>query len=127
MKNLPHMMPSPEVFAKYASMKGIGRDTHVVCYDSLGVFSSPRAVFTFKAFGHENVSLLNGGLPAWIEQGYELSLGPIEEQDIKTEQEAYPAPDKVQDGWVRSFEEVRANSKMGPRSQTVLDARPKPR
>jgi thiosulfate/3-mercaptopyruvate sulfurtransferase len=34
-------------------------------YDTHGVFSSPRALFMFRAFGHESSSILDGGLPRW--------------------------------------------------------------
>ena len=37
-----------------------------------GMFSAARIWFMFKAFGHNNVSLLNGGLPAWIDSNGEL-------------------------------------------------------
>lgn len=124
-KGLPHMMPSGDVFAKYAASRGITRDSHVVCYDTLGVFSSPRAAFTFLAFGHEKVSILNGGLPAWVDEGYDIEQGQSGgAEEVPAE---YPAPSQVQNGWIRSFEEMRANSKMAGRSQTVLDARPKGR
>lgn len=68
-RNLPHMLPTPEIFADACSRLGISPDQHVVVYDSKGVFSAPRAAFTFKAFGHENVSVLDGGLPGWKKEG----------------------------------------------------------
>lgn len=40
---------------------GITPETHVVLYDTIGVFSSPRGLYTFKAFGHDRVSVLDGG------------------------------------------------------------------
>lgn len=51
---------------------GISRYDHVVFYDTAGVFSSPRAAFTFKAYGHEKVSILDGGLPRWIAEGNQI-------------------------------------------------------
>lgn len=62
---LPHMLPSAEDFAAACVALGIDAQTHVVVYDSLGIFSAPRAWFTFKVFGHARVSVLDGGLPAW--------------------------------------------------------------
>lgn len=44
---LGHMMPSPETFSQACRKRGIGRADHVVVYDSVGVFSAPRAAFTF--------------------------------------------------------------------------------
>jgi thiosulfate/3-mercaptopyruvate sulfurtransferase len=37
----------------------------VKVYDSLGIYSSPRAWWLFQIMGHENVWVLDGGLPAW--------------------------------------------------------------
>lgn len=45
---LPHMLPSPERFADACSRLGIDPKSHVVVYDTVGVFSSPRTAFTFK-------------------------------------------------------------------------------
>jgi thiosulfate/3-mercaptopyruvate sulfurtransferase len=63
---LPHMLCSPQAFG--AAMDALGISTHddVVCYDRQGIFSAPRAWWTFQAFGHQGtVSVLDGGLPAW--------------------------------------------------------------
>jgi len=52
---LGHMMPSPEVFAKACRERGILKSDHVVVYDTVGVFSAPRAAFTFavsRSSGH---------------------------------------------------------------------------
>ncbi|PWN52182.1 Rhodanese-like protein [Violaceomyces palustris] len=117
-RNLPHMMPSAEVFAKAASDHGISKDTHVVVYDIHGVFSSPRTAFTFKAFGHSKVSVLNGGLPAWKSAGLPLEKG--EPKEVKRVD--YPVP-TLTDGIIRSYEEMLANSRIGSRGQTVFDAR----
>ncbi|KJE97992.1 3-mercaptopyruvate sulfurtransferase [Capsaspora owczarzaki ATCC 30864] len=60
------MLPSAEQFAQHAgSALGVNNKTHVVVYDSQGIFSAPRVWMTFRTFGHENVSVLNGGLVAW--------------------------------------------------------------
>lgn len=71
--SFPNTVPTEEGFAKACSDLGISQDSKIVLYDNLGVYSSPRAWFLFKLFGQEHVSVLNGGLPAWIEAGYEIS------------------------------------------------------
>ncbi len=63
---LTHMLPSPEQFEQFNWLHGIKTTDHVVCYDRHGVFSSPRVWWTYRMFGHEKVSILNGGLPGWI-------------------------------------------------------------
>lgn len=48
----------------------------IVCYDSLGLFSAPRAAWMFRFFGAENVRILNGGLKKWKLEGRPLVSGP---------------------------------------------------
>lgn len=62
---LPNTMPSPEYFEKEAKKIGINNDSLIVVYDHHGVYSSPRAWWIFKAMGHKNVAVLDGGFPAW--------------------------------------------------------------
>lgn len=38
---------------------------HIVCYDSVGIFSAPRVAWMFRYFGATNVQVLNGGLKKW--------------------------------------------------------------
>lgn len=66
---LPHMLPSPEVFAEAAGRMGIGTDTLVVAYDGMGLFSAPRVAWTFRTFGASRVAVLDGGFPAWLAEG----------------------------------------------------------
>jgi thiosulfate/3-mercaptopyruvate sulfurtransferase len=63
--NLPHMMPSAESFTDEMQNLGINKDSVIVVYDYVGIFSSPRAWRMFRAMGHDQVAVLNGGLPAW--------------------------------------------------------------
>lgn len=69
--DLPHMMCDPIQFQKEAQKLGINQNSQVIIYDCHGVYSSPRAWWMLKSMGMENVSVLNGGLPEWIESGYE--------------------------------------------------------
>jgi thiosulfate/3-mercaptopyruvate sulfurtransferase len=70
---LPHMMPSPETFAREARSLGINRDSLIVVYDRVGLFSSPRGWWMFRAMGHDNVAVLDGGMPAWIAAGHDTA------------------------------------------------------
>lgn len=49
---LPHMVPSDAAFSAAASALNVGPDDTVVLYDSVGNWSSPRAWWTWKIFGH---------------------------------------------------------------------------
>jgi len=76
--SLPHMMPTPEFFQDEAQKLGIHQDSAIVVYDNVNIYASPRAWWMFRAMGHDNVAVLDGGLPAWISAGYETasSLDP---------------------------------------------------
>jgi len=71
-----HMLPSVSQFERTMSDMGLGAQDHIICYDRHGIFSSPRLWWTLRMFGHENVSVLDGGLPAWIKAGQEVSDKP---------------------------------------------------
>lgn len=73
--DLPHMMPSAEFFTEEMQKLGINQDSAIVVYDHVGVYSSPRAWWMFRAMGHTQVAVLNGGLPAWKKENY-----PCEDQ-----------------------------------------------
>lgn len=76
---LPHTMPSAAFFADCVSAMGISGDDHVVVYDQSGAYmASSRAWWMFRAFGHENVYVLEGGLGSWLERGFRVVSGPAE-------------------------------------------------
>ncbi|SCV70411.1 BQ2448_1805 [Microbotryum intermedium] len=66
---VPHNLPSASLFADACSRLALSPTQHLIFYDTYGVFSSPRALYTFKAFGHDKVSIMDGGLPRWIAEG----------------------------------------------------------
>ncbi|WP_343714112.1 3-mercaptopyruvate sulfurtransferase [Inquilinus sp.] len=72
---LPHMLPPPELFAERMADLGIGNDSFVVCYDVHGLMSAARAWWMLRAFGHDGVAVLDGGLPAWKAEGRPLESG----------------------------------------------------
>jgi thiosulfate/3-mercaptopyruvate sulfurtransferase len=67
--SLPHMMPSAELFASTMDSMGISNTDHIVVYTKPNCFSGARLWWMCRAFGHRNVSILNGGLAAWKEAG----------------------------------------------------------
>ncbi|KAJ7042480.1 Rhodanese-like domain-containing protein [Mycena alexandri] len=118
-----HMLPSREVFAKACEKFGIEPSSRVVMYDSHGVFSSPRALWTFKCFGHQNAAILDGGLPRWAAEGFPIETKSPQDSTIKAK---YPVP-SLESKAVRSYEEVVSNSGLipfqSPKAELVLDAR----
>lgn len=69
---LPNTVPLEEQFEQEVQKLGIDTTTNIVVYDELGIYSAPRAWWLFKAFGHQNVWVLDGGLKAWKAKGYAL-------------------------------------------------------
>jgi thiosulfate/3-mercaptopyruvate sulfurtransferase len=64
---LPHMLPSASVFEAKMDELGISNKDKVVVFDqSDGQFvASARVWWTFRAFGHDEVHVLAGGLKGW--------------------------------------------------------------
>ena len=112
---LPHMLPDADHFARAVGRLGIGNDTTVVVYDSLGLFSAARAWWMFRAFGHERVAILDGGLPAWQGRGLPLETGAVTPPTARYEA-------RLDETRVWALEDVRRN--LDEASATLLDARP---
>ena len=66
---LPHMIPSAELFASKVSALGISNEHRVIVYDVYGMQSAARTWWMLRVFGHDNVAVLNGGLPKWEAEG----------------------------------------------------------
>jgi thiosulfate/3-mercaptopyruvate sulfurtransferase len=120
----PHMLPSPELFAKAMGKLGIRKDDSVVVYDSadLGIFSAPRVAWTMKVFGHDGVHILNN-YKLWVDQGHPVEKGEPEAVDAVS----YPVPE-LDSSKVTAFEalkeKIAAQGKEGAEKIQVLDARP---
>ena len=108
------MLSAPADFAVAARRLGVGRDSQVVVYDSHGLFSAARVWWTFRAMGHAETFVLDGGLPKWIVEGRALERGwrSPEHCDFKAR------PDGA---LVRDLEAVRAALTSG--AEQVVDAR----
>lgn len=70
----PTTFPSEAQFTQEAQKLGIFKDSAIVVYDDKGIYSSARVWWLFKAMGHDNVAVLDGGLPKWIKSGYKTEL-----------------------------------------------------
>jgi len=113
---LPHMLPPADRFGERMNGLGLGNDDTIVVYDGSGVnLSAPRVWWTFRVFGHERVSLLDGGLSKWKAEGRPLETGA-------------PAPTRgrytarLNPRAVRDLAEMQAN--LAHRREQVVDTRP---
>lgn len=112
---LPHMLPSAEQFAAQMSTLGISSGDMVVVYDVHGIQTAPRAWWTFRAFGHDKVAVLNGGLPKWVAENRPLSDDIIDRDRGEFRAEAEPS-------LIRDVGQMLANQET--REALVVDARP---
>lgn len=116
---LPHMLPPAELIASRMRDLGIGDQHHVVVYDGAGgCTAAMRVWWTFRAFGHNRVSVLNGGLPKWKAEGHPLESGRTVR--ARSHFTARPRPELV-----RTWQQVAANVTSG--AEQVIDARSQPR
>ena len=93
--DLPHMLAAPQVFAAALRRLGVNAHSQVVAYDSQGLFSAPRLWWNLRAMGHDQVFVLDGGLPRWIAEGRAVESGwpSPEGGDFKS----HPRPELVRD------------------------------
>jgi len=111
----PTTFPSEAQFTKSAQALGINKNSAIVVYDEQGIYSSARAWWLFKAMGHDNVAVLNGGLPEWIKAGYKTQ-SKIENNASIGNFQAHYKP-----GFMKYFDDVKiASSK---KSHLIMDAR----
>jgi thiosulfate/3-mercaptopyruvate sulfurtransferase len=74
---LPHMMPSPEQFARQMGEMGVADKMTIVVYDGAGLFSAPRVWWMLRAFGASDVHILDGGMPKWQSEGRPTEAGQV--------------------------------------------------
>jgi len=72
----PHMLPPTEMFASRMRKLGLGDGLRIVVYDGAGLFSAARVWWMFRAMGHEDVAVLDGGLPKWVAEGRPVTDDP---------------------------------------------------
>ncbi len=62
-----------ELFAQVLGERGIGDDARIVAYDAGTTPYAARFLWMCRYYGHDDVRVLAGGLPAWIAAGGELT------------------------------------------------------
>lgn len=111
----PSAFPSEEQFQKETRNLGVNSNSAIVVYDDKGMYSCARVWWLFKAFGYNNVAVLNGGFPAWTKADY-----PTEPMQIyKGEKGNFVA--KLQPEYMRFFDDVVEASKH--KTHCIVDAR----
>ena len=112
--DLPHMLPPVEKFVSRVRAMGIGDGHRVVVYDQDGLFSAARVWWMFRVFGHDDVAVLDGGLPKWLAEGRETD----DEEPMLRERHFTGRKDA---SMVRDVTQVAASLKVG--EEQIVDAR----
>jgi thiosulfate/3-mercaptopyruvate sulfurtransferase len=63
------LLAGPEQVARALSVAGVADGTTVVVYDDTVSLFAARTWWSMRAYGLESVRVLDGGYPAWIEEG----------------------------------------------------------
>lgn len=107
-----HPWPGAEQVARVMGAAGIGADTRVVAYDDQAGAIAARLWYLLRAYGHDAVAVLDGGIVKWTAEARALESGPV-------------APDpatfvpRPRPGWVLDKDQVvREGARL-----LVLDAR----
>lgn len=112
---LPHMLPSPEKFSSRVRKMGLGDGNRIVVYDANGGhMAAHRVWWTFRVFGHDDVAVLDGGLPKWQAEGRSVD-------DIPPNPTPRHFTPRVNNTLVRTRDQVNANIASG--REQVVDAR----
>lgn len=112
--SLPHMFPSAARFADEVGKLGISNGNRIVCYDGGKMTGACRVWWMFRAFGHEDVAVLDGGMRKWRADGHAVTDAAV------TPTAATFAAD-LNEGMVRSLDEVLAV--INRADEQILDAR----
>ena len=112
---LPHTLPSPGLFAQFASSMGVDEKDEIVVYDGPGFFSAPRVWWMFRLMGARKVHVLDGGLDRWKREGRPVTDETTRIASCFFEVDCDPAR-------VVSFDEMKGIVAEG--SAQIADARP---
>jgi len=111
---LPHMLPTPDFFAKKVGDLGLGNDNRIVVYDNTSMIGAPRVWWMFRVFGHDNIAILDGGLGKWVKENHPLT-------DKHTMPTARNFKSQFRSNLVRDKKSILGNLKS--KAEQILDAR----
>ena len=117
---VPGMMLAPEKMQALIASLGIGNEDHVVIvpagYSSGDVGMATRVYWSLKTMGHEKVSLLAGGMKAWLSaKGY-----PLQQAQVKPVPKPFEA--RFTDRWLATAADVE--KALAEKRPQLVDNRP---
>jgi thiosulfate/3-mercaptopyruvate sulfurtransferase len=112
-----HPLPSPADFGRAMSALGVADDASVVVYDDAGGAIAARLWWMLDDLGHRDVSVLDGGFPAWVAAG-----GPV--STVEPPLQPVPGgPLHLAGAWSQVVDLAWLMERMGEHGVTVVDAR----
>jgi thiosulfate/3-mercaptopyruvate sulfurtransferase len=111
---VPAQIAGPERFARAMAQRGIGEKTHVVVYDHAGGQFATRLWWALTYYGHDAVSVLDGGWNRWVEE----ELPVTSEASSPATAEFHP---RIRPEWRATAEQVV--ERRGEPGLALIDAR----
>jgi thiosulfate/3-mercaptopyruvate sulfurtransferase len=109
-----HPLPDPDDLAARLGAMSISNASHIVAYDDCGGALAARLWWLARWIGHERVSVLDGGLGAWLAAGHSL------EEAVRQRPPSRFTRGRVREEWVASSDELPGLLAQGV---ALLDAR----
>jgi len=125
----PHMMSNSDYWTRMLWSFGIQNDDHIIVYDHSDVYSSCRLWFALKYFGHQKVSVLDGGMQKWLKENRPASkevnedFGKFSKIEKLNPKSRYKVNENA--GWIKDKKEIDENIKT--LSFQTVDARSRER
>jgi len=111
----PHMLPNSDYWTRMLWSFGIQNNDHIVIYDFSDVYSACRLWFSLRYFGHEKVSVLNGGMKKWLKENRPTSnkinkdIGKFSYIDKINQKNKYKVNENF--GWIKNKKQIEDNIK----------------
>jgi len=125
----PHMLPNSDYWARMLCSFGIENDDHIIIYDFSDVHSACRLWFSLKYFGHQKVSVLDGGMKKWLKESrftnnkINKDIGKFSYIDKINTKSKYKVSENFD--WVKKKEQINDNIKNN--LFTLIDGRSRER
>ncbi len=125
----PHMMSTSDYWARMLWSFGIQNNDHIIVYDNSDLYSSCRLWFALKYFGHEKVSVLDGGMKKWLNESRPTDnkinedLGKFSNIDKLNPKQRYKVKEKTE--LIKNKKQIEENIKN--QSFQTVDARSRDR
>lgn len=74
---VPAQIAPPARFAEIMAERGIGDSTHVIAVDHMGGQFATRLWWALTYYGHDAVSVLDGGWNRWVDEERPVESGPV--------------------------------------------------